>query len=254
MSGWQEGKKVSKRKYILAGILFLFVLFVLIAIAIATKTIRITPWFAGRYEVQGIDVSHYQGDIDWKKIEEQDISFAFIKATEGSRTVDEYFHTNWEAASQTGMAVGAYHFFSFDSGAEKQAELFINTVGELSGKLIPVVDVEYYGDKEKNPPERETVVEELKKFLAIFQTRYQVKPMIYSTYQVYRRYIKGAFDEYPLWLRNVYYLPNLDGNAGWTFWQYTDTAELDGYEGEEKYIDKNVFNGSEQELENWIVH
>lgn len=77
---------------------------------------------------------------------------------------------------------------------------------------------------------------------------------IYSTYQVYHRYIKGAFDKYPLWLRNVYYLPNLDGNAGWTFWQYTDTAELDGYEGEEKHIDKNVFNGSKQELENWIVH
>lgn len=245
---------MSKKKIILSGILVLFALFALVAAGIGTKVIRVTPWFASRYEVHGIDVSHYQGRIDWKKIEEQDISFAFIKATEGSSTVDEYFQSNWEAASQTQLFLGAYHFFSFDSGAEEQAELFINTVGDLSGKLIPVVDVEYYGDKEKNPPEQETVVNELKKFLAILETQYQVKPMIYSTYKVYHRYIKGTFDEYPLWLRNVYYLPNLDGNADWLFWQYTDTARLDGYEGEEKYIDENVFYGSKQDLENWIVH
>ncbi|MBD5461556.1 MAG: hypothetical protein HDR24_00635 [Lachnospiraceae bacterium] len=217
------------------------------------KKIKINLVFAGNYELHGVDVSHYQGRIDWSKLARQDVDFAFIKATEGSSYLDECFFDNWEAAEKTDLYIGAYHFFSFDSEGDKQAEFCIETVGNLSGKLVPAVDVEFYGDKESNPPAKEEVVAELKKMLDALEDYYQVKPVIYSTYTVYNKYIRGEFEEYPLWIRNVYY-PSF-GNLGneWTFWQYTDTAVLEGYEGTEKYIDMNVFKGTTGEVNELIV-
>ncbi len=65
---------------------------------------------AGKYEIKGVDVASYQGDIDWRELEKQKMKFAFIKATEGSSFVDKYFSKNWTNANKTGMRVGAYHF------------------------------------------------------------------------------------------------------------------------------------------------
>ena len=99
------------------------------------------------YPVRGVDVSSYQGKIDWHELAGQDIDFAFIKATEGSTHLDEQFARNWRNAPKEKIMVGAYHFFSFDSSGDSQAEWFIQNVGSLSGKLAPVVDAEYYGKK-----------------------------------------------------------------------------------------------------------
>lgn len=227
-----------------AGILFVLILL---------KVIRINIFFAGRYELRGVDVSHYQGDVDWEILEGQEISFAFIKATEGSGYVDAYFYDNWQGADRTQLFTGAYHFFSFDSPASTQAENYISTVGDLSGKIAPVVDVEYYGDKRSNPPDRERTVAQLQELLALLEAHYHAKPIIYTTCQVYQRYIKGEFGEYPLWIRNVYYPPDVDMKGEWVFWQYSDKGVLRGYSGDEKYIDLNVFNGSLEDLEKYMV-
>ena len=81
------------------------------------------PEFKG-YKVKGVDVSSYQGDIDWDVLSAQGIEFAYIKATEGSKTVDRCFEANWKGASDTSLRIGAYHFFSFESSGENQAKLF----------------------------------------------------------------------------------------------------------------------------------
>lgn len=231
------------------GILCTVCLLILLLGLILLKIVRVNLWFAGDYEVRGVDVSHYQGEIDWEKMAEQDVDFAFIKATEGSGHVDERFYDNWQAVGQTDLAVGAYHFFSFDSPGRTQAEQFINTVGDLTGKLPPAVDIEYYGEKAGNPPDKEAMAAELQEMLALLEVHYQRKPIIYTTYEVYDRYIKGNFDEYPLWIRNVYYPPMGEMGERWTFWQYTDREILEGYEGQEKYVDMNVFRWTFRELE-----
>jgi len=243
---------VRKRKIVTACIL-IAVLCLFGASLILLKLWNINRYFASGYELCGVDVSHYQGEIDWKRIAEQDVDFAFIKATEGSSHLDQKFAENWKRAEASGLHAGAYHFFSFDSEGEKQAEWFIKNVGSLEGKLAPVVDVEFYGDKEVHRPEKEQVVRELTAFLTALEEKYQVKPVIYTTYKVYRLYIDGEFEEYPLWIRNVYYPPDLDMKGRWEFWQYTDRAVLSGYHGEEKYIDLNVFKGTREELEGYLV-
>ena len=244
-------KKKIKRRWIPVAMIVL--LLGIIAIWFFIYRDELATQLASGYEVQGVDVSHYQGDIDWEILAGEDIDFAFIKATEGSGHVDTGFYENWEGADATDLKIGAYHFFSFDSPAETQAKLYIETVGDLSGNLIPVVDIEFYGDKFSNPPEEEELVAELKSMLALLEEEYGVKPMVYTTYTFYYKYLDGEIDGYPLWIRNVYFSPNLDMRGEWTFWQYTDQAVLEGYSGAEEHIDMNVFYGSLDELDEYVI-
>ena len=108
---------------------------------------------AAHYEVRGIDVSSYQGDIDWPTIAKQGVDFAYVKATEGSSFTDERFEANLRGAREAGLLVGAYHFFSFESRGRSQAEHIVATV-PADGDLLPVaIDVEPTG-LQGGPPDR----------------------------------------------------------------------------------------------------
>ena len=202
---------------------------------------------AAKYPVHGVDVSHYQGEIDWNEMAAQDIQFAFIKATEGSIYVDERFAENYQEARQTDLKVGAYHFFSFDSAGLTQAENFIETVENFDGMLPPVVDVEFYGNKAENPPAPEEVQPQLQAYLDAVEDAYGMKPIIYATYESWELYVKDQFDDYPLWIRDIWNQPK--NSADWTFWQYTNRGRLKGFSGEEPYVDLNVFFGTAEEWE-----
>ncbi|MGN0620616.1 MAG: GH25 family lysozyme [Porcipelethomonas sp.] len=204
-----------------------------------------------KYPVRGVDVSSYQGKIDWDILASQDISFAYIKATEGSSYQDENFLFNYENAQKTMLRTGAYHFFSYDSPGKTQAENFMSAVYKCENMLPPVVDIEFYGDKGKNPPEADTVRKELSTMLNMLEENYEVKPVIYATNKSYDLYIKDHFGEYDIWIRNVFSEPELSGKREWKFWQYTDKERLDGYIGKEKFIDMNVFNGSRSDFEKY---
>ena len=114
-----------------------------------------------QFPVRGVDVSHYQGSIDWNVLKDQGMEFSYIKATEGSGHTDGRFLENWDGARDAGIRAGAYHFFSFDSPAKNQLEHFINTVPAYREMLPPTVDFEFYGDKKVNPPPVEASVEQL---------------------------------------------------------------------------------------------
>lgn len=205
-----------------------------------------------KYPVRGVDVSHYQGNIDWETLASQNISFAFIKATEGSSFVDDRFAYNYEEARKTDLYVGAYHFFSFDSQGITQSENFINTVERYDDMLPPVIDLEFYGNKAANPPSREEVGAELKVLLSALEEHYGRAPIIYTTEDTYGLYLSGDYEAYDIWIRNVLTKPELSDGRSWTFWQYTNRKRLDGYNGEEKFIDVNVFYGSEEEFKAYV--
>lgn len=203
------------------------------------------------YPIKGIDVSAYQGEIEWSRLKEQDMSFAFIKATEGSSFVDRFFVENWKEATTTNLRKGAYHFFSYDSEGKTQAENFINTVPIDENALPPVIDVEFYGDKEKDPPDREQVERELQVMVDLLEEHYGKRVILYTTNKAYDLYIKDGFEQCDIWIRDVFNEPSLPDGRTWTFWQYTDREQLEGYSGEEKFIDVNVFNGSVKEFEEY---
>jgi len=153
-----------------------------------------------KYPVKGVDVSAYQGEIDWQELSGENISFAFIKATEGSSFVDKKFAYNLQEAQKTHLAVGAYHFFSYDSAGETQAQNFIDTVKPYDGMLPSVIDLEFYGDKEMNPPAREYVDRQLKAMLQALEDHYGQKPIIYATEKSYDLYLSGDYSEYDIWV------------------------------------------------------
>ena len=215
-------------------------------IAIILLLILLNGFSTTKFPVRGVDVSSYQGEIDWNTLSGQNIQFAFIKATEGSSHVDPFFLHNYEEASQTDLRIGAYHFFSYDSSGGTQAENFISTVPKDNNMLPPVVDVEFYGDKEQNLPDGEMVYQELSILLDALEAHYGLKPIIYATEKSYKLYIAGQFSNYDLWIRNVITKPNLPDNRSWTFWQYTNRGRLEGYSGPERFIDINVFYGDQE--------
>ena len=200
------------------------------------------------YPVRGADVSHYQGEIDFAKLAEQGISFTFIKATEGSGTVDSCFAENWKNARAAGLCTGAYHFFSFESAAETQADNFIAAVPCAADALPPVIDLEYYSgtDRETLPPE--TVREMLRTMLSRLREAYGKTPIIYTTHSCYAEYLEDSSlgEDYLLWIRSIFTPPSKELN--WTFWQYNPRGQLEGYTGGEQFIDLNVFRGSAEKL------
>lgn len=205
-----------------------------------------------KYPVRGVDVSCYQGDIDWDKLSAQDISFAFIKATEGSSFVDPNFLENWKNASRTNLRIGAYHFFSFESSGEKQADLFCKTVSVVDKMLPPVIDVEYYGQfKSEKDISAKNIKANLRTMVDRLTKVYGVKPILYVTQESFDSIVQDDFSDCDLWYRSVY--SSVPQTVDWKFWQFSNRHCLQGYEGEERYIDMNVFFGSIKDFEKYGV-
>ena len=200
-----------------------------------------------QWEVFGVDVSAYQGEIDWPVLTGQQVAFAFIKASEGSSLQDRYFQSNWAGALAAGIRPGAYHFFSYDSPGQSQADNFISVVPVTPGALPPVVDLEFYGSYLQTPKAREEVAPQLNALLARLEDHYGVRPILYVTYRSYQLYLAGGdYDHYPIWFSSPLVAPL--GHT-WSFWQYSHSARLEGYYGTQDRIDLNVFAGSRSQFE-----
>ncbi|WP_346727968.1 GH25 family lysozyme [Pseudoflavonifractor sp. MCC625] len=194
------------------------------------------------WQVFGVDVSTYQGEVDWTSLAGQGVDFAFIKATEGSGLKDVRFAENWSGSQAAGIRPGAYHFFSYDSPGETQAQNFIETVPVTPGSLPPVVDIEFYGSYLDEPADAASTKAILDPLLEALEEHYGVKPILYATYRSYQLYLSGReYQDYPLWISSPLVAPLLHD---WDFWQYSHAARLEGYQGREQRIDLNVFRGS----------
>ena len=240
----QMEKQKRKSRGLLTGLIILIIALVFagLYILVKNKMIHVNELCISPGDVIGVDVSWYQGDVDMNQLSKQGISFIYIKATEGATHTDRRFRENWIKAGQDNLPRGAYHFFSFESSGVEQAMHFIEVVGDLKGDLIPVVDVEYYENMKLEPPAKEDLIEELHACLDTLEAYYNVRPMIYCSRAVYKDYLAGEIDDYPMWVRSIYLPAGVEGWKDWTMWQYSDTTQLDGYSGGEKYIDMNVLS------------
>ncbi len=198
------------------------------------------------YEIHGIDISHYQGDINWKKlrnatIENTPIRFILIKSTEGASKLDENFNDNFYQARENGFIRGAYHFWSNRSSARKQAYHFLKQVHLENGDLPPVLDIEHK-PKDKTLEEFQ---QDILTWLHIVEDKYHVKPIIYTYHKFKESYLNASvFDDYPYWIAH-YYVNKVAYKGKWKFWQHTDSGRLPGIKG---YVDFNIYNGSYYDL------
>jgi len=200
--------------------------------------------------VHGVDVSRWQGDIDWVKLREQGANFAYIKATDGGDHIDPMFRTNWKGAADAGLARGAYHFFYWCRTAGEQADWFIRNVPKVRGALPPVIDVEWNHQSScKRRPSRATVLEKMQVFMDRLEAHYGQRPIIYTAPDFYADNLRGAFPNHPFWLRAVAQHPSkVYPGRDWLFWQYSGSGLSHGVSGR---IDLNVFNGTEAQWRTW---
>ncbi|MBA2382664.1 MAG: glycoside hydrolase family 25 protein [Chloroflexi bacterium] len=198
--------------------------------------------------LEGIDVSHWQGTINWTKVAAAGKKFAIIKATDSTSYIDPMYATNHAQARAAGLWTGAYHFAKPDAtagDAVKEADHFASHISLGAGDLIPALDLEVSGGLS---------VAALQKWVASFLTEVTaktgVKPMIYTSPAFWRRYMgdSSALADAgykTLWVAHwgvsAPAVPASNwGGKGWTFWQYTSDGTVSGIVGR---VDLDRFNG-----------
>lgn len=202
--------------------------------------------------VHGVDVSRWQGNIDWERLRGQGANFAYIKATDGGDHIDPMFKTNWRGAHAAGLKRGAYHFFYWCRSASSQADWFIRNVPRVDGALPPVIDVEWnHLSNCKKRPSPSQVREKMQVFMDRLEAHYGQRPIIYTAPDFYADNLQGAFKDYPFWLRAVAQHPSkVYPDRKWVFWQYSGSGLSHGVSGK---IDLNAFHGSEAQWREWLA-
>jgi lysozyme len=196
--------------------------------------------------VEGIDVSHYQGVIDWKKVASAGKAFAFIKATDGG-AVDAKFAVNWQAAANAGILRGAYHFFHPAVDALAQAELFLSKVGK--GELPPVLDVEPANITSADAP---AIAASVHTWVEHVASNYG-RPLIYTSPSIWQQLPNvGSEASADLWVAHWDVpAPTVIGAwPGWSFWQYGKSAAVGGVS---TVVDLDRFNGSLDDLHAYVT-
>ena len=176
-------------------------------------------------KIQGIDVSHYQGNINWRKVAGSgEVSYVYIKATEGEKLVDATLRQNLIGARQAGLYVGVYHFFRPNVNVQSQFLNFTRNVHPNDMDLIPIVDIEHRG--------RESLAafrSKLKQFLDKVERYYGVRPILYTSRDFYNKYLSGPFTNYKYMIARYHpEVPELCDDAAFVMWQYSATSRLPG--------------------------
>ncbi|MBI1771936.1 MAG: glycoside hydrolase family 25 protein [Burkholderiales bacterium] len=194
--------------------------------------------------VQGIDVSHYQGTVNWAAVKTAGIGFAFAKATDGNTYTDPQFKTNWAAIKAAGLLRGAYHFYESNDDPVTQANNFIKAVGSIAvGDLPPVVDIEI----NKGNFGSATLAANVQIWLNTVEQALGRTPMIYTGPSFWNQNMNNSFSRYALWIAQYgASQPTVPkGWSKWTFWQNSESGSVAGVTGN---VDTDIFAGSMADL------
>jgi lysozyme len=196
------------------------------------------------FPVQGLDVSHHQGPIDWEAVGATGrFRFVWIKATEGGDWTDPRFDENWRGAREAGLIPGAYHYFTLCTPGAAQAAHFLATVPREPGGMLPLAaDLEHAGNCTRGLPGPEGVRAEIRAFLDAIETETGTRPVVYTTREFHRTYLQGELDQHPVWIRGVLTRPGPVDGRPWAFWQYLSRGRVPGIDG---FVDQNAFRGDE---------
>ena len=218
---------------------------------------------AGDDHVYGLDVSHWQGDIEWPKVVNNGYIFHFVKATEGVGWLDVKFHENITEGADAGGLIGAYHFArpEYDHSAREEAEYFLSEVGDYleAGYIRPVLDLETgYGMTKTQ------MTNWVMEWMGTVESRTGIEPLIYTNLNFVNNYLKDEVTKYELWIaywscepEPSFDIPPTGKWADWSFWQYYGPGGCGsnyGYvPGIDANIDLNIFNGVESGLSEYHI-
>ena len=177
--------------------------------------------------VEGIDVSHYQGNINWCVVcRYERISYVYIKATEGADLIDDCYERNLRGARQQGLSVGSYHFYRPNVPWQQQFNNMVAVVKTHEQDLVPIIDIEHAGRNE------ERFIADLTAFIHQVESHYGKKPMLYTYQNFYNKHFVGRFTSYP-WMIASYKetAPMLNDQLNYIIWQYSSSSRVQGIGG-----------------------
>lgn len=200
------------------------------------------PPFSQKYLVRGVDVSHHNSYINWNQLRKENITFVYLKSTEGSNHKDWDYKKNYKIAKDAGLRVGTYHFYIFGRDGKKQALHFIRNSTVKSGDMIPAIDVEHSAvNRPRNDKESyDKMIKELRNLDSALYKRYGKRSVIYTNKECYKIYIKDNFPDNPLWICDLHDEPGND-YKNWVIWQFSHTGKLNGVVND---IDLNYYRHS----------
>lgn len=192
--------------------------------------------------LNGFDVSHWSGEIDWVQLNVENVGFIYAKSTEGSTGTDEMFEQFKSGAKSAGIPFGAYHFFSTTSDPKKQAQHFVAQSSVEKGSLPPVLDIETISNNvSKDQLQQNALI-----WLQEVEAATGCRPLVYASLSFYNQNMGSSLTDYGLWLAkysNELELPN--AVSDWVFWQYQADQQQVGVSGT---VDLDRFNGSADDL------
>ena len=200
--------------------------------------------------LKGIDVSHYQGTVNWKEVAANGIAFTFVKATGGTSFVDPQFKNNWHGSRSSEVIRGAYHFFYPSEDPVKQANHFLDTMGALQPTdLPPVLDIEILDNT--SPA---VLIENSLQWLDTVEKATGRIPMVYTDVAFGNQYLSDSrFQKYGLWIAEygpaVRSVPSPWASSGWNFWQYSQSGNIPGIAG---VADTDYFAGNRESLVDFV--
>lgn len=216
-------------------VFYILCICILILLELNIKVYAIEP--SGR-TYEGIDVSGWQGEIDFERVKNSGIEYVYIKASEGSNSIDPYFSRNYREAKRNGLNVGFYHYVTARTvqEAEEEASHFAKTIAGTSPDCKLAMDFEVFGNLTN-----EEINEISIRFLETTQRLTNKEMIVYSdTSNARNIFSKEIADRYELWVAQ-YGVDEPSDNGKWNTWvgfQYTDTGRVDGINGN---VDRNKF-------------
>ena len=195
----------------------------------------------------GIDVSYYEGTINWTKVKNAGKDFAFIRLSDGKNHVDSKFAANWAGAKNAGVIRGAYQFFRPAQSATTQANLLLDKMGPLeAGDLPPTLDVEVTDGVSAH-----NIRAGIATWIDVVENATGMVPIVYTSPGFWDGLNEGA-ESTILWDAHWRVShPRVPPSWGdWTFWQYTDSGSVSGITGSAT-VDLNVFHGTLADLQSW---
>src|SRR6516164_387608 len=205
------------------------------------------------YPIHGIDVSKFQGDIDWNAVASSGVKFAWIKATEGGDRADARFQANWQGAKAAGIPHGAYHFVYWCRPPLEEIQIFEQHAPVEDDSLPPVLDAEA---TPTSPTCRRHVIQDeaiadMQVMLQEMERHYRKRPIIYTTVDFYQANLSnGALMDYPIWVRSTKHHPSTKyGSRAWHFWQYQSDGRVPGIGGN---VDKDAFYGTKEQWDAFL--
>ena len=193
----------------------------------------------------GIDVSAFQGKINWKQVKASGIRFAMIRlgyrgyGQAGNMVEDEYARYNLKEAQKAGLEIGAYFFSQATSIDEVDDEIFffMQILGDTKLTMPIVLDWEYISDTARTAHVDARTLTDLQKHFCKTMVDFGYQPMVYFNWSLSdRRLYLNELEDYPFWL--ALYQDRMTYPFRVEMWQYTCTGRVPGINGD---VDINVF-------------